>query len=165
LRHDLIKACADTGLPVIVSAGMAHLSEINAVLKHFKSPSSKATILHCVSNYPAIPDDCGLSKIQYINHLGYFHEVGWSDHTCEPGVIHAAVGKGAQVIEFHFDLSDVKGSEFHYGHCWIPEEIKNLIYDVRMGELACEVADTDFTEERQNRADPSDGLRPMKEVR
>jgi N-acetylneuraminate synthase len=60
---------------------------------------------------------------------------------------------------------DEQGYEFNFGHCWNPQSIKSVIEDVRSGINAdgkilkephkCEL------EERNWRADPSDGLRPM----
>lgn len=75
---------------------------------------------------------------------------------------------GAKVIEFHLDL-DGKGEEFKAGHCWLPDQIKPVIEQIRKGfaadgsgvkePVAAELPD------RMWRADPSDGLRPLKEIR
>ena len=77
-------------------------------------------------------------------------------------------GWGAKVIEFHLDL-DGKGEEYASGHCWLPDQIGAVIQDVNKAFLAdgngikepvpSELAD------RLWRADPSDGLRPLKELR
>jgi N-acetylneuraminate synthase len=72
------------------------------------------------------------------------------------------------MIEFHLDL-DGTGTEYQSGHCWLPFEIGALIRDVRAAEVAdgagvkapapSELADRDW------RADPSDGLRPLRRIR
>jgi N-acetylneuraminate synthase len=95
--------------------------------------------------------------------------VGWSDHSAEPGVVQRAIhAHGASLVEFHLDL-DGQGAEFASGHCWLPDPMAELIRQVRAAELAdgngkktpapCERADRNW------RADPSDGLRPLRALR
>ena len=96
-------------------------------------------------------------------------EVGWSDHTVEPAVIHRAIHRwGARIIEFHLDL-DGKGEEFEAGHCWLPDQIAAVIRDVKKGFEADgngikEPVPSELSD-RMWRADPSDGLRPLKGIR
>ena len=74
-------------------------------------------VLHCTSAYPTPFFEANLSAIDTIRSATNC-EVGWSDHTVEPGVIHRAIHKwGAKVIEFHLDLDGI-GDEFKTGHCW-----------------------------------------------
>ena len=72
------------------------------------------------------------------------------------------------MVEFHVDL-DGKGAEYGAGHCWLPEQIAPVIEAIRAGSAAdgtgekvpvdAEIAD------RPWRADPADGLRPMRSIR
>ena len=95
--------------------------------------------------------------------------VGWSDHTRSPAIVERAVHRwNASAVEFHLDL-DGAGAEYAAGHCWLPEEIAPVIARIREGEradgegfkepVAAELAD------REWRADPVDGLRPLRHVR
>lgn len=69
-------------------------------------------------------------------------------------------------IKFHLNG---KGAEYAAGHCWLPDEIAPVIARIREAALAdgngfkepqaSELAD------RESRADPSDGMRPLKHVR
>jgi len=88
--------------------------------------------------------------------------MGWSDHTCEPGVIYAAVAARTDYIEFHIDLEDMAGNESQHGHVWNPAKIKETIETVRIMERAWASPDyKPYTEEERNqRADPLDGKRP-----
>lgn len=179
---DLIHACAATGLPLIVSTGMADASEAwSAVEAALESGCSDLTLLHCVSRYPVPPHACNLAAIGTLremmaaNFAGDWPEVtfkaGWSDHSVSAGVVGRALRHwAADVIEFHFDL-DGDGAEFRGGHCWLPETIEPVI----AGGFApvspeCDGSGRvaplpDDLPERGWRADPSDGLRPTLAVR
>lgn len=169
LWDDLLAACAQTGKPIILSTGMATIPEIkHAVDVLMQNGCKMPTLLHCTSAYPTPYAEANLAAIETIRQATGC-EVGWSDHTVEPAVIHRAIHRwGAKVIEFHLDL-DGKGEEFGAGHCWLPEQIGAVIRDVEKAF----VADGNGVKEpvpselpdRLWRADPSDGLRPMKEIR
>lgn len=167
--HDLIRACAQTGLPLVMSTGMADLAEISAAVEVFHKAGGKdLTLLHCVSGYPAPVNNCNLSAIETIRDRTSV-DVGWSDHSRQPAVIHRAIHKyDASMIEFHLDL-DEAGAEYKTGHCWLPGEICPVIRDIHMAFEA----DGDGVKEpvpaeapdRAWRADPSDGLRPTLPMR
>ena len=169
LWDELLAACARTGKPVILSTGMANMDEIlhaTSVLKNNGCPS--LTLLHCTSAYPTPYTDANLAAIETIRQATGC-EAGWSDHTVEPGVIHRAIHRwGARVIEFHLDLEG-KGEEFAAGHCWLPDQIGAVIRDVEKGFVADgngikEPVPSELPD-RLWRADPSDGLRPLKSMR
>lgn len=169
LWDDLLAACATTGKPVILSTGMALMGEIqHAVHVLRQNGCASPTLLHCTSAYPTPYAEANLAAIETIRQATGC-EVGWSDHTVEPAVIHRAIHRwGAKVIEFHLDL-DGKGEEFAAGHCWLPDQIGALIRDVGKGFVADgngikEPVPSELPD-RLWRADPSDGLRPMKEIR
>jgi N-acetylneuraminate synthase len=168
LWDDLLIACAHTGKPVIISTGMANLEEIKHAVGILRNNNCEPTVLHCTSAYPTPYNEANLSAIETIRNA-INCDVGWSDHTVNPGVIHRAIHKwDAQVVEFHLDL-DGKGDEFKSGHCWLPEQIGSVIKQVREGQegdgngikepIPSEIP------ERLWRADPSDGLRPFKSIR
>lgn len=168
LWDDLLIACALTKKPVIISTGMANLEEIKNAVEVLLKYNCKPKILHCISSYPAPFNQANLSAIETIRKATGC-EVGWSDHTADPGVIHRAIHKWeAKVIEFHLDLEG-KGEEFSAGHCWLPENIRKVIEQAKHAESA----DGDGIKEpmiselsdRKWRTDPSDGLRPFKSIR
>ena len=68
----------------------------------------------------------------------------------------------------HFDL-DGKGYEFDGGHCWKPEKISNIIKFINNTKLAEGNGNLEPTQselpDRDWRADPNDGLRPLKKLR
>jgi N-acetylneuraminate synthase len=169
LWDDLLAACAKTGKPIILSTGMALMEEIqHAVEVLLNNGCASPTLLHCTSAYPTPYAEANLAAIETIRQATGC-EVGWSDHTVEPAVIHRAIHHwGAKVIEFHLDL-DGKGEEYGAGHCWLPEQIGAIINDVNKGFIADgngikEPVPSELPD-RLWRADPSDGLRPLKELR
>jgi len=169
LWNDLLIACGRTGKPVVLSTGMATLGEVRravAVLR--QSGCENLTLLHGVSNYPAPLVDCNLAAMETLR-SACGCPVGWSDHTVNPGVLYRAVHRwGATMVEFHLDL-DGKGEEFQAGHCWLPEQIEPVIKFVQGGFGADgsseKVPAPSELTEREWRADPSDGLRPVLKIR
>ncbi len=169
LVDDLLAACAATGKPVVLSTGMATMDEIrHAVAVLRRANATDITLLHCVSAYPTPAAEANLSAIAVIREATGC-KVGWSDHTRRPAVIERAVHRwNASAVEFHLDL-DGKGAEYAAGHCWLPEEIAPVIARIRESIVAdgtgfkepqpAELADRDW------RADPQDGMRPLRHIR
>ncbi len=169
LWDELLAACAHTGKPVVLSTGMATLEEIrHAVETLRRNGCAVPTLLHCTSAYPTPYAEANLAAIETLRQATGC-EVGWSDHTVEPAVIHRAVHRwGAKVVEFHLDL-DGKGEEYAAGHCWLPDQIAKVISEIDKGVQADgngvkEPVPAELPD-RLWRADPSDGLRPLKEIR
>ena len=169
LVDDLLKACARTGKPVVLSTGMATMDEIKHAARTLQDAGAKdITLLHCVSAYPTPAAEANLSAIAIIREATGC-PVGWSDHTRRPAVIERAVHRwNARAVEFHLDL-DGNGAEYAAGHCWLPEEIAPVIARIRESFIAdgtgfkgpqpSELADRDW------RADPVDGMRPLRHIR
>lgn len=169
LREDLLIKCAKTKKPIIISTGMANFKEVSKAIKILKlNGAKKIYLLHCVSEYPANYKNLNLNSINFLREK-FKIPVGWSDHTRDELVIKEIIDfYKVNIIEFHIDL-DTKGYEYKQGHCWLPNQIKRIInfYNNRKiikgfkfkkpseGELL----------ERDWRADPSDGLRPLKKIR
>ncbi|MDD1690312.1 MAG: N-acetylneuraminate synthase family protein [Methanoregula sp.] len=169
LWKDLLVSCAKTGKPVVLSTGMATLDEVRDAVTVLKKAGCKdLTLLHCASVYPTPPGQCNLAAMETLRKV-FGGSVGWSDHTVSPPVIYRAVHHwGATMIEFHLDL-DGKGEEYSTGHCWLPEEMKNVITTIHTGISSDGTGekkpDANEMVERDWRADPSDGLRPVMKIR
>lgn len=166
---ELLERCARTGKPLVLSTGMATLEEIeHAVAVCRDAKCKKLTLLHCVSGYPTPPGEANLAAIESLRKR-FDCDVGWSDHTVNPSVVGRAIHRwNVSTVEFHLDL-DGDGAEYTSGHCWLPEQIAPVIRDAR---LAVEIDGSDSKKiapseasDRDWRADPSDGLRPLRKVR
>jgi N-acetylneuraminate synthase len=148
---------------------MATMEEIRgAAAQLTRAGASEITLLHCVSAYPTPPNEANLSAISGIREATGC-DVGWSDHTRKPAVIERAVHHwNAAAVEFHLDL-DGKGAEYATGHCWLPHEIAPVIARIRESFAAdgngFKGPQPSEGDDREWRADPSDGMRPLKHVR
>ncbi|KQT11084.1 MULTISPECIES: N-acetylneuraminate synthase [unclassified Bradyrhizobium] len=108
LRH-----MASKNLPLIVSTGMAELSEVEQAIdvirderaaRRFGEPLAEVvTILHCTSNYPAENKDVNLRAMSTMARATGL-PIGYSDHTIGFAASSGAVALGAIVIEKHFTL-------------------------------------------------------------
>ena len=165
----LLEACAATGKPIVLSTGMATMDEIVSATDTLKRAGARdITVLHCVSAYPTPAAEANLSAIQAIRGATGC-KVGWSDHTRRPAVIERAVHRwGASAVEFHLDLEG-EGAEYASGHCWLPQEIAPVIARIRESEVADGIGfkgpQPSELSDREWRADPADGMRPLRHVR
>lgn len=105
----LIRKVAKTGKPIIVSTGMATVSELDDVVRTIREAGGKDfVLLKCTSTYPATAENTNIATVSHMRDL-FQCEVGLSDHTMGVGVAVASVALGAVVIEKHFTLDRADG--------------------------------------------------------
>jgi N,N'-diacetyllegionaminate synthase len=104
-RALVMHACA-TGLPVLISTGMATMDEVREALawaREARGSLAGVTVLHCTSAYPAPDEALNLRAIISMGQaLGL--TIGYSDHSTGIEAALAAVSLGATVIEKHLTL-------------------------------------------------------------
>lgn len=148
----LLLAAARTGLPIILSTGMAKLEEINIALSilHFgytqktgyplpcpafanmlEDLHGNVTLLHCVSQYPA-PKEASNLRVMNLMQQAFGLLVGLSDHTQGFEVALAAVSLGAVMIEKHFTY-DTKAPGPDHAASLMPDELKAMVAAIRSG--------------------------------
>lgn len=124
----LVKRVAKTGKPMIVSTGMASLSELDETVRAAREAGCRdIVLLKCTSTYPATPENTNIRTIQNLRET-FGCEAGLSDHTMGTGVAVASVALGATVIEKHFTLRRADGgvdSTFSLE----PDEMKALVIE------------------------------------
>jgi N,N'-diacetyllegionaminate synthase len=132
----LIARVARTGKPMIVAAGLSELDEVKQTVEFVRSQpgaSDELAVLHCVSAYPAPPEQVNLRAIATLDST-LDCTVGYSDHTIGIDAATLAVGLGARVIEKHFTL-DHNFSEFRDHQLSAnPEELTELARRLREAE-------------------------------
>lgn len=131
----LIRKAARTKKPMIISTGIADLSDIEAAIKACKEEENeKVVLLKCTSAYPSPYEEMNLKVIP---HMAETFEcvTGISDHSYGAEVAIAAVAQGAKVVEKHFTLSRAEGgvdAEFSME----PEEFARMVKQIRNVEKA-----------------------------
>ena len=107
-NHDiLIKKIIKFKKPTIISTGMLDYNEVLKLYNFIKKLriNSKLGILHCVSNYPAQPEELNLNSITFLKKKFPSCYVGYSDHSIGIQACIVAASMGARIIEKHFTLS------------------------------------------------------------
>lgn len=125
------------GKPVILSTGMANLSEIEAavnVLLQNGIDREQLTLLHCNTEYPTPYQDVNLKAMLTLQ-IAFGVNVGYSDHTAGIEVAIAAVALGASVIEKHFTLDKSLPGPDHKASL-DPNELRNMVTSIRNIESA-----------------------------
>lgn len=107
---DLIKECAKTKKPMIISTGLATFMEIKEAVKTAKKYGcKKIVLLKCSSNYPANPEDINLETLKHLRKT-FKTEIGLSDHTIGNEIAISSLNYGATVIEKHITLKNNDGA-------------------------------------------------------
>jgi len=124
----LIKRVAQTKKPVIISTGMATVSELyEAVTTLRENGCSDIILLKCTSTYPATPKDTNILTIPHMREL-FDTQVGLSDHTLGVGVAVASIALGATVVEKHFTLARADGG-VDSAFSMEPHEMRQLVVE------------------------------------
>jgi sialic acid synthase SpsE len=101
-HRPLIERVAAKGKPVLLSTGMSTAEEIERAIDWMHTQSNAQTILlHCVSSYPAQPEELNLKSVEYLRDR-FGVPVGYSDHSTGTLAAAVAISLGAQVLERHF---------------------------------------------------------------
>jgi pseudaminic acid synthase len=135
--HDtqLIQRVARTGKPIIISTGIATLTDIErAVSVCYAEGNRQVALLKCTSAYPAAPEEANLRTIPALQHL-FGVPVGLSDHTMGLAVPVAAVTLGACIIEKHFILDRSLGGP-DAAFSLTAQEFADMVQAVRTAEAA-----------------------------
>lgn len=157
----LVLQHARTGCDIIVSTGMATLSEIEAALgviafgytapkeedpdteafqrayssvEGQKALKDKVVILHCTTEYPAPMNEINLRVMDTLQ-AAFDLPAGYSDHSEGITIPVAAVARGAVVIEKHFTLDKNMEGPDHKASLE-PDELSTMITAIRQVELA-----------------------------
>lgn len=131
----LLKRIGQTKKTVIMSRGMSSAEELELAIKTLRDNGApQVAILHCVSSYPAKPEEMNLATIPDI--VKKFNVItGLSDHTLGIAASVASVALGACIIEKHLTLSRSEGGP-DAGFSLEPDELKELVKFVRIAEKA-----------------------------
>lgn len=141
----LIKYVAEKGKPIIISTGVAEISDIELALETCREAGNEdITLLKCTSQYPAKIEDANLRTILDMQQR-FNVKIGVSDHTIGSLVPTVAVSLGATIVEKHFILDrNLGGPDASFS--MEPEEFKNMVCSVREVEKALGCVDYNVEE-------------------
>lgn len=151
----LIRCAAETGLPLIISTGMASREEIERAIAAAEGAGcEQLALLWCTSAYPAPAE---ASRLRGISDLRSWSgkEVGLSDHTLGTSVAVASVALGATIIEKHVTL-DHELETVDGAFSLDPEGLARLVRETReawiaLGEVAYGPSDSEVASLRFRR--------------
>lgn len=131
----LIRKVAKTGKPVIISTGIAELSDIELALQTcMEEGNFQVILLKCVSEYPTPYEELNLKTITHMKET-FDCVVGLSDHSMGNVVDVAGVVLGACVVEKHLTLRRADGGP-DGSFSMEPEEFSEMIENIRNIEKA-----------------------------
>jgi sialic acid synthase SpsE len=131
----LIRHAAETGLPLIVSTGLAGLGDIERAMEAAEKGNCKGlALLHCGSNYPLTVQGANLAAIGTLRQA-FGVPVGYSDHTEGIAVPTAAAALGASLLEKHF-TTDRTGRGPDHSFALEPAELAQMVQHMRDAQSA-----------------------------
>ncbi len=132
---ELIAAAAATGLPLILSCGMASYGEIDEALDAAaRAGATQVALLRCASLYPSPPEIVNLRAMATMR-SAFGVPVGLSDHTTGIAVPLGARGMGMELLEKHFTLDRSMAGPDH-PFAIEPGELVELVAGIRAIEQA-----------------------------
>lgn len=121
-----LQRLAETGLPLVVSTGMATWEELGEAVNAIRSTGNEQfVLLQCTTNYPSLVADTNLRAMVEMGQR-YHCLTGYSDHTQSHAPCIGAVALGACVIEKHFTLDQTLPGPDH-GTSEDPQGFANLV--------------------------------------
>ena len=131
-NYFLLKKIGSFKKEVLLSTGMANLSEIQDAVKVLLSSGTKLsqiTILHCNTEYPTPMSDVNLNSLLYLKSK-FNSNIGLSDHSLSVDIPSYAVAMGATVIEKHFTISRKLSGPDHKASL-TPFELNKMIQKIK----------------------------------
>lgn len=133
-NHDLLRAAAREGLPLVVSTGMSTEAEIQESVSLIHRYGAPYALLQCQSAYPAPFKDLNLRYMRRLAEIGDC-PVGYSGHERGYHVPLAAVALGASIIEKHFTVDrSLEGNDHKVS--LLPGEMATMVRQIREVEAA-----------------------------
>ncbi len=160
----LIEYIASKGKPVIISTGIATLSDIEEAVNACKRMrNDQIVLLKCTSAYPAPIEDANLRTIPNLKET-FGTTVGLSDHTLGSSVAIASVALGSKIIEKHFILDrNLGGPDAAFSI--EPEEFKQMVKSIREVEKALGSVTYESTEKQKKSRAFSRSLFVVKDIK
>jgi len=123
----LLETIVTSVKPIIASTAGSSLDEIDKVVSFFQHRKNEFAILHCVGEYPTVPENLQMNQLSLLQKRYPEVPIGFSTHE-EPtnfDSVFVAFGKGALIFEKHIA---VETEEFpRNAYSATPEEMKRWL--------------------------------------
>jgi len=159
-----IEYTASKGKPMIISTGIAELSEIHEAIEACRRVgNNEIALLKCTSAYPAPIEEANLLTIPDMKER-FGTIVGLSDHTVGSITSVAAVALGARIIEKHFILDrNIGGLDASFS--MEPSEFKKMVDSIREVEKSLGKVTYDLTDKVKKNRQFSRSLFAVKDIK
>lgn len=137
--YPLVRKMAESDRPMIMSSGVSDVERIRRAVASVEDVrGSRAepglALLHCVSSYPAAPDDLNLNAIRYLRDA-FDYPIGYSDHSIGVEAAVVAVALGARIVEKHFTLEGIKSEFRDHQLSATPTEMREIVNRITTASL------------------------------
>ena len=130
----LLRHVAKFKKPMIISTGMATLSEVKEAVQEVQTVgNNQVIVLQCTTNYPLSEHEVNLRSMEAISKETRCL-VGYSDHTLGFTAAIAATALGACVIEKHLTLDKRMAGPDHKASL-TPKEFARMVQEIRSTEI------------------------------
>ena len=126
----LLRQIASKGKPILLSTGASYLSEVEEAIRECSNAgATHIGLLHCLLEYPSLPEHANLATIAYLQSVFPDMTIGWSDHVPPAhGCMSLMVSwmQGADILEKHYTLDKTLPGNDHY-HAMDPDDVREFI--------------------------------------
>jgi len=96
----MLDAGIATGKPLLLSSGMSTYEELDDTVSFLRSKGAAFALFQATSKYPTPLTEVGLNNLDYLR-TRYGVPTGLSDHSASIWPTITAIGRGADLVEFH----------------------------------------------------------------
>jgi sialic acid synthase SpsE/mannose-6-phosphate isomerase-like protein (cupin superfamily) len=135
----LLEKIAKTDKPIVASTAGVPLEDIDKVVSFLSHREKKITLMHCVGEYPTLPQSLQLNQIDLLKDRYSVVEIGYSTHEAPDNFdsIKMAIAKGTTVFEKHVG---VKTPEIELNaYSATPEQVKSWLASAKLAFESCGV--------------------------
>lgn len=136
--HEMVRACANSGKPVLLATGAATMDDVEAAVEAALSGTRDLVLMQCNTNYSGSEDNFASVNLRVLQTFAVRYPgmvLGLSDHTPGHAAVLGAVALGARVIEKHFTDDNARVGPDH-AFALNPTTWRAMVDDTRRLEAA-----------------------------
>lgn len=132
-NRDLVDGAARTGLPILISNGMALNNEFAQAVDEWLYDAVDVTVMSCKSEYPTAEEGISMETLETLRGMYPERKIGFSSHCPRWWASVAAVYAGAACIEQHIcDPLHLSGPDI--SSSLLPVQFRKMVSEIRYAE-------------------------------